>query len=203
MSSKEFILLEKHEASLSRSKKKHYLYRLAVANKDVGAAEDICNAYIGIILGKPEGMEPMPYHVNEAFFLAIVTSYARPFQNNDSNLKLPKKWERFSTKQMQDTHNQMLQLRDEIYAHSDAAIHPMKIYPAGYYSQKLGRVIPRTSMEIEAITLSPQSVMDFRAVCKDLHERLETEVFLQIDRLYGGMDLPSCPFPLRIHDEGL
>ena len=207
MSDTNFIVLERHIRSLPRSKRKFNLYRLAVANKDVGAAEEICIAFLKHIFTTQDAV--IPYHTSEAFIGAIVTAYARPFMDNDSNLKLPKSWRKFSRPELQQAHDQMLDLRGKVFAHSDAGVHPMKIYPAGYYSEKLGRQIPRTSMDLGSITVPPQSVMGFHAVCKDLRQRLEKAVFDEIDELYGGMDLPACPFPVRFEkddgeiDEGL
>ena len=195
MSLTDFIL-KRHEKSLPRSKRKFNLYRLAVANKDVGAAEEICMSFLKYIFTTKE--VAIPYHTSEAFIAAIVTSYARPFIQNDSDLQLPRKWREFNNPQFQDIHERMLKLRSEIYAHSDASIHPMTIVPAGYLSPRLGRKVPRTSMELGSITVPPESVRDFYAVARNLRERLEKTVFDEIEELYGGMDLPACPFPLRL-----
>lgn len=123
--------------------------------------------------------------------------YARPFMDNDSDLKLPKKWRVFGTQQLQDTHDHMIRLRGEVYAHSAASLHPMTILPAGYDSKRLGRKVPQTSMELGSQTVPPESVIGFLAVARNLRERLEKAVFDEIDDLYGGMDLPARPFPVR------
>lgn len=195
-----FEILLRHERSTPRSRRKFNLWRMAVANKDVGAAEEICMAFLKHIFTTTR--ETIPYHTSEAFIGAIVTAYARPFMDNDSDLKLPKKWRVFDTKQLQETHDHMIRLRGEVYAHSDASLHPMTILPAGYDSKRLGRKVPQTSMELGSQTAPPESVIGFLAVAKNLRVRLEKAVFDEIDELYGSMDLPARPFPVRFKKNG-
>jgi hypothetical protein len=121
-----FMILGRHEKSKPRSRKKFKLYRLAVAHQDITYAFDTCDELLTIIFSKATGPK-LPYHLREAFFCTVIVSYARPFMDNDSNLKLPKEWRKFSTKNLQDAHEHILELRGQLYGHSDAAANRMVI----------------------------------------------------------------------------
>ena len=71
---KQFVLIEKRTLSVTRSRKKRDLYRLAVAALDVGTAENYCNELIETI----DWSKNIPFHLTDAFSAAIVVAYARP-----------------------------------------------------------------------------------------------------------------------------
>jgi hypothetical protein len=198
----QFVINLRHENSKPRSRKKFELYRLAVANQDISHAVNTCDELLKIIFAKETGPK-LPYHLREAFFSTIIVSYARPFMDNDSNLKLPKEWSKFSNKGMQDTHLHMLELRNQLYGHSDADANRMIIMPAGYDSKQIGRKIPRTSWMFHTFVPAHESILGFRATAADLQKRLEADVSSRIEELYDGMDLPNKPFRLNRDSEGL
>jgi len=200
---KNFVLNEKRTLSVARSRKKRELYRLALAALDVTAAENYCNELIESINWKKE---TIPFHLTEAFSSAVVIAYARPFvktRNPNSVGILPNKWHIFSNPNLQSTHETMLRLRDDLYAHSDAAMTPMTIIPAGVMMRLVGRRAPRTSWQLGRRAIPPQTtILNFRNVCHDLRQRLEDAVSSAIEDLYGNMELPRAEFRLRF-DEGL
>ena len=197
-----FVLIEKRSTSVARSRKKRELYRLALAALDVRTAENYCDELIETI---DWGGKKIPLHLTDAFSAAVVTAYARPFvQTRDPRSVgvLPKRWHRFSNSQLQDAHETMLRLRDNLFAHTDQTMTPMTIIPAGVMMDQIGRTAPRTSWQLGRRAIPPITTMlNFRNACHDLRARLEDAVSTEIDDLYGNMQLPNAEFRLRF-DEG-
>lgn len=77
----------------------------------------------------------------------------------------------------------------------------MSIIPAGI-DPGIGRPVPGNSWRIGSQLIPPWRVPDFRDTCKDLQTRLERAMTDLMEELYGKMDLPRRPFPLRF-SEGL
>jgi hypothetical protein len=199
---KQFVLIEKRTLSVARSRKKRDLYRLAVAALDVGTAENYCNELIDSI----DWSKNIPFHLTDAFSAAIVVAYARPFvQTRDPRSVgvLPKKWHNFSNPQLQNAHETMLRLRDDLFAHSDQTMTPMSIIPAGVIMHGIGRIPARTSWQLGRRAVPPATaIVNFRNACHDLRKRLEDAVSEAIEELYGKMELPRAEFVLRFN-EGL
>ncbi len=200
---KPFILNQARTLSLARSRKKRDLYRLALAALDVGTAENYCRELADSI---DWDKKKIPFHLTDAFSAAVVIAYARPFvQTKHVGFVgvLPKRWHHFSTPQLQNTHENMLRLRNDLFAHTDQSLTPMTIIPAGVMMNKIGRQAPQTSWQLGRRTVPPQTtILDFRSVCQDLRQRLETSISEMIDELYRNMELPRAPFRLRF-DESL
>lgn len=188
----------------ARSWKKRQLYRLALAALDVATAENYCNELFDSIDWKSGAK--IPFHLTDAFSAAVVVAYARPFINTrDPRFvgKLPKEWHRFSDPRLKETHDSMLRLRNDLFAHTDQTMSPMKVIPAGVDMKGTGRSAPGTSWQIGRRAIPPETTLiNFRNTCRDLRKRLEDAVSAAIEDLYDGMDLPRAPFPVRF-DEGL
>jgi hypothetical protein len=197
----QFILNEKRTQSVARSRKKRELYRLALAARDVGTAENYCKELFESINWNNERI---PFHLTDAFSAAVVIAYARPFvQTKDTRSvgTLSSKWHKFSNPKAQKTHETMLRLRHDLFAHTDQTLSPMTIFPAGVMMKKVGRPAPRTSWQIAGRAIPPEVVLlDYRSTCTDLRERLEAAVSEAVEDLYGNMDLPHAPFLLRFDD---
>lgn len=109
---------DKQEAGRRRS-----LYRLAVARSDIRAAQEIA-AYA----------EKHVPEINELWIPlqdALVAAYARPFTSNKPYGPLANQWTKFSDPKQQQLHNQLLQLRNELVAHTDASQRTVVIFPPG------------------------------------------------------------------------
>jgi hypothetical protein len=199
---KQFVLIEKRTLSVARSHKKRDLYRLAVAALDIGTAENYCNGLIDTI----DWSKNIPFHLTDAFSAAILVAYARPFvQTRDPKSVgvLPKKWHKFSNPHLQNAHETMLRLRDDLFAHSDQTMTRMTIIPAGVMMHRIGRPAPRTSWQLGRRAIPPAiTILNFRNACHDLRKRLEDAVSEAIEELYDKMELPRAEFALRF-DEGL
>jgi hypothetical protein len=197
----QFILKEKRTLSIARSRKKRELYRLALAALDIGTAENYCTELIDSI---DWSAKKIPFHLTDAFSAAVVIAYARPFvQTRDDRSVgvLPKKWHSFPNSQLQNAHETMLRLRDDLFAHTDQTLTPMTIIPAGVMMHSIGRIAPRTSWQLGRRAIPPATtILNFRNTCHDLRERLENAVSKALDDLYGNMELPGAQFPLRFDD---
>lgn len=197
----QFVLKEERTSSVTRLRKKRNLYRLALAALDVGMAENYCDELIQSI---DWDREKIPFHLTDAFSAAVVITYTRPFvatRNPKSVGVLPKKWHKFSNPQLQNAHETMLRLRDDLIAHTDQTMTPMTIFPAGVMMHRISRAAPRTSWQLGRRAIPPTTtILNFRNVCRDLRKRLEDAVSEAIEELYGNMELPRAPFPLRFDD---
>jgi hypothetical protein len=200
----QFVLHPGRTRAIMRSRRKRELYRLALAALDVRTAENYCDELFDSINWKSG--KKIPFHLTDAFSAAVVVAYARPFVNTNDHRsvgKLPKKWHRFSDSQLQETHDSMLRLRNDLFAHTDQTMSPMTIIPAGVEMKGIGRLAPRTSWQIGRRAIPPETtLLSFRNTCRDLRKRLEDAVSNAIEELYGRMDLPRAAFPVRF-DEGL
>jgi hypothetical protein len=204
MPNEQLFVFHAKRTAAARSRKKRDLYRLALAALDVRTAENYCNELFDSIDWKSG--KNIPFHLTDAFSAAVVVAYARPFVNtNDSRSvgQLPKKWHLFSDPRLKETHDSMLRLRNDLFAHTDQTMSPMMITPAGVEMKGVGRPAPGTSWQIERRAIPPATTLvNFRNTCRDLRKRLEDAVIAATEELYGGMDLPRAQFPLRF-DEGL
>jgi hypothetical protein len=199
-----FVIHAKRSESISRTRKKRELYRLALAALDIRTAENYCaELFESIDWSSGKGI---PFHLTDAFSAAVVVAYARPFvptRDPRSVGVLPPKWHRFSNPRLKETHDAMLRLRNDLFAHTDQTMSPMTIIPAGTPLMKVGRIAPRTSWQIGRRAIPPQTtILNYRQTCYDLRKRLEDAVSKAIEELYDGMDLPRASFNLRF-DDGL
>jgi hypothetical protein len=181
-----------------RSARKRDLYRLVVARSDVTAAYYGCE----LLLERVRGFRDSLYY---PLFASVVVCYARPFTRNRPFGPLPQKWARFPDPTLQNAHRKMIKARNELIAHSDTSVRKARIIPPGY----LAATHDGKDFRSEEVGVQVESyyieIPFFRTALKtasDLGRRLESEIDLMIRELYGGMELPSRPFELRV-DEGL
>jgi hypothetical protein len=122
---------------------------------------------------------------------------------NDSALKLPKKWREFKSKDLQAAHDEILRLRGTLYGHSSADANVMLIIPEGCYSREIKQTVPKTSWLFHTYVPAHEALLGFRSVAAELQARLQAEVSRLLEHLYDGMDLPKRAFRLNIESEGL
>ena len=145
------------------------IYKLALALKDITAAEITCSGLKKVILAAEA---KLPYEVNYAFMTAITTCYARPFVDNKSTGVLQKHWRSFSDPRLQKAHDLIMKARHEVYAHSDSSIARLFIVPSGEVMRGFGRRAPRSSWLFETYEFPPDAIMNIHDCCIDLKERL-------------------------------
>lgn len=170
------------------------IYKLALALKDITAAELTCNGFKNAILATES---KILYEVNYAFMTAITTCYSRPFVDNKSTGVLPKHWRKFTDRRLQETHDHIIKARHEIYAHSDSLIARLFIVPAGAEVRGNGRRAPRPSWYFSTYELPPDAIMNIHDCCVDLKQRLETEVSRLVDELCASRGIPETEFELK------
>ena len=192
--------------SRCRSEKKREIYKLILAQSDVGDAFRTCEHFLAVIgphaaksSSRYAGMDhPLYYPLLEA----IVISYARPFTPNDTIGQLQKKWGDFSDPQLQQAHEKILRARNELVAHSDPFARNVKIEPPG--ARRIGGRIHSADVgfSIRGYWFTVKEVNMFYHAAGDLAARLLAEVEKLLADLYGRMDLPTRAFDLQL-DEGL
>ena len=179
-----------------RGIRKRELHKLVVARSDVNAARHACEVLLTRIkdLGDDLYM-PLLY--------AAAISYGRPFSDNRPIGPLPGRWRRFDDPRLQKTHDDLLETRNKLVAHSDPAERTVDIYPPGAPLGKTGLVSGGVSVSIRlggVFTIARfQDVYD---TCMDLGGRLNDEVQALLQELYGNRELPKTDFPLTF-DDGL
>lgn len=188
-----------HRQPPLRSRRKMELYKMLVARSDIDAARTSAELFLKTV--RDIGSE-----LYYPLFTAIVICYARPFTNNVPYGALPKKWEKFSDKKLQDVHDSLMKARNEIVAHSDMSIRKVMIVPAGVVIGKLenGKEMKSASIGVQTnyYLFREHQIRDVHTLTRDLGHRLNMEIESRVAELYEGMQLPASPFNLRI-DEGL
>lgn len=175
--------------ALLRSDKKKQLYKLAVALTDIMAAATSCNLF-------RETVDRINHPLYYPLLVSTVTCYARPFSDNKPLGSLPRQWRQFSDRRLQKTHDDIINARNKIIAHSDLSERKVMIIPP---KCELG--IHRNLGEEVAFAVSsyylPLEMFDLvQAVCADLGPRLLQAVEIELTALYGATPLPSVKFPL-------
>lgn len=183
-----------------RSFRKRELYRLLLARSDITAALEACRLFRSQVdkLGHP---------LYYPLFAAIVVCYARPFTKNRPLGPLPNKWATFAHPMAQKTHDQILDARHQLIAHSDIDARGAMIVPPGFVvGRDEGKELVSDEVAVQTtVDYFPLSFFRVNAwrVIHDLGSRLNEAIEPVVDELYQGMELPARPFTIRIDDEGL
>lgn len=182
----------------SRVQKKKNLYRLLVARSDIDAAHAACQLFLKTVTDLSDDL----YY---PLFTAIVICYTRHFTNNKPFGSLPAKWEKFVDQNHQKLHDSLIQTRNELVAHSDSSVRKAMIVPPGVLigllkerelrSSKIGTQTNYYLFRIPEIRKIP-------SLTADLYRRVNANIEVALEELYGGMELPGAKFLLRF-DDGL
>jgi hypothetical protein len=182
----------------SRAQRKKNLYRLLVARSDIGAAHAACELFLKTVTDLSDDL----YY---PLFTAIVVCYARPFTNNKPFGPLPDKWGKFIDPNQQKLHDSLIKTRHELVAHSDLSVRKAMIVPPGVL---IGRLKER---ELRSSKIGTQTnyflfripeIRKIPSLTADLGRRVNVDIEVALEGLYGGMELPCAKFLLRI-DDGL
>ncbi len=193
MSVLNYLLMRKRP--LTRSKQKSNLYKLVVARSDIHASFNACKVFL-------DKVDNINHDLYYPLYAAIIICYARPFSDNKPIGPLPKEWRGFSDRRLQLTHNDIISARNELIAHSDPKVRKAEIIPSGVI---LGGTTPKTvgiGVQVRTRYFPLERFKDIHDMVLDLGRRLEATIEQQIEKIYGGMELPNAPFELRF-DEGL
>ncbi len=174
-----------------RAHRKKELHKLAVARSDIEAALDAAE-----MLQRTGGLSDGLY---KPLFHATAVSYGRPFTNNTPYGSLSAKWGRFSEPRLQEIHDNLLRVRNELAAHSDQQRRRVEVVPAGTVLPK-GRA-GRLMLSVDNYLWRPDRIQDVVDACRDLGGRLNEEVEARLRELFGDRQLPPQAFPLTFDDE--
>lgn len=168
----------------SRAERKKQLYKLIVAQSDILAAATACNLFIDTVdhLGHP---------LYYPLFCSMVVCYGRPFSDNKPFGPLPKTWRYFSDKRLQALHDDLLNARNKIIAHSDLKERQVAIFPPGV---KFGSSLNESgeiAFGISSYYFPIKNFTYFRALFADLGPRLMAEIEKELSSLYSGLSLPQ------------
>ena len=183
---------------LTRTDLKRQFHKLAIAQSDLLNARAACRYFV-------EHVSDIAHTIYYPLFVTIVICYARPFTNNDTFGRLPKQWGTFSDKRLQKSHELMLKTRNEVVAHSDAAVRQIRIVPAGVtypftFTPDKPVVSQRHGFMIDTYMLEPRHFTDALDTICDVLDRLRPEVTRLFDLLYAYETLPPRIFPMTIDE---
>jgi hypothetical protein len=182
----------------TRSQQKRDLYKLLVARSDLNAS---LRAAIFIIKNVKSIKDRILYPLTTS----VVVCYARPFTANKPYGALPNKWSKFDNPRYQATHDELLQARHELFAHSDMNVKQVMIVPPNIPLMTHGGQEwknPEIGTEVSYKLFAPDYFELVRETNTDIGRRMRAEIDKLIINLYGNMELPNREFSLRV-DEGL
>ena len=182
----------------ARSHQKRDLYRLLIARSDMNASLNACDLILKNVKSiKDENLYPLT--------TSVVVCYSRPFTVNKPYGSLPQKWSKFDKPQYQATHEKLLQVRHELFAHSDMNVRKAQIVPPNVplvidggkelKSPRISTQVTYTLFEIDFFKIVRETNLD-------IGRRMQAEIDKLIIDLYTNMQLPNEAFNLRV-DEGL
>ena len=193
-----------------RSQKKKLFQKLVFAQSDMSSACRACELFLDKV-GMPEKSNPdKTVGIGNPLFLpmleAIIISYSRPFTNNDGVGVLQKKWSQFENPQFADAHEQILQYRNELVAHTDKNVRTIQIVPPNVcvVPTPKGKEMEGLGFRVRTVWIAARRIHLFHELSVHQATRMMDEVIKLFDELYKGMEteLPNKEFDLRI-DEGL
>lgn len=183
---------------LTRTELKREFHKLAVAQSDLIHARAACRYFV-------EHVNDIAHTIYYPLFVTIVICYARPFTDSDTFGRLRKEWGRFSDQRLQRSHDLMLKTRNEVVAHSDAAIRRVRIVPAGvaypFSSSSDKPVISQSpGYMIDTYFLQPSHFTDALDTIYYVLDRLRPEVQRLFDLLYAYEALPPRIFSMTVDE---
>jgi hypothetical protein len=182
----------------TRTELKRQFHKLAIARSDLIHARAACRYFI-------EHVGDIAHAIYYPLFVTIVICYARPFTDNDTFGRLQKRWGAFAEQRLQRSHDLMLKTRNEVVAHSDAAIRKIRIVPAGVtypftFSADTPVISQSHGFMIDTYLLEPSHFTDALDTIYHVLDRLGPEVDRLFDLLYAYECLPPRVFPMTIDE---
>ena len=154
--------------------RKLYAQQLFVATSDIHEATDACQLLI-------ENVRNKNHPLYRPLLTAIIICYSRPFTKNKGYGGLKGKWHKFKSKELQDVHETLLDMRKKVIAHSDSDVCKVNIEMK---DTPFGKRVPSISVVSQSLPLNV-----FPAVlrtCRDIGDRLELEALNKEDLLSDG-----------------
>lgn len=155
---------------------------LAIARSDIEETMAICRLFILRV-------KSVRNKLYDPLLTAIIVCYSRVFLKNRPFGVLPKKWGRFASPILQQTHNTILEQRKKAIAHSDLEFRRVLIVPTYNPSDPMGIIISGS-------VLHPNIVPEILGLCTDLKSRLDTEIEQKLKFIYAGKQWSPEDFEL-------
>jgi len=166
-----------------------HLYKVTIANSDVSSALFTTRLFLKTVKSmKSDGFMPLQD--------SIVVAYARPFTSNKPYGPLDKKWGLFNISGMQNLHDQIIEYRHKLVAHSDKKYRTVQIIPKGTAKVPVGPSNVETAIQLSTTKFTMDTFTKIEKLCLNLGGRLNQEMFRMIEKLYSNGNLPSFPFDL-------
>jgi hypothetical protein len=177
-------------ANATDERRRRALARLVVARASIHAAYEIAEYGDRNI---KDVKDPRRIALQEA----LVVAYARPFTQNDGFGALPAAWSRFTDPQMQRRHDNAIELRHKIVAHSDVNEIRILVYPPGVPGP-IDSVARSDGAGVAIVTERPMPLW-FRGMellCQDLGTRLNRVAEQELQTLFGSISGAQTPIDL-------
>jgi len=168
---------------------------IAVAARDMGCAKE------GFLMISELKCEPGDNRYQPLLFGAVV-SYARPFTANDGFGALSAKWSKFPTGELQEAHQEIIDYRNTVAAHSDISTNKLHIYPTGV-SLMIGEkslTLDEPMYAVSTPLLNKSDIVKYISLCEYQRDRMTDVIVAGMEqRFMRRPGLPPVPFEFR-HD---
>jgi hypothetical protein len=165
------------------------LYKMVVARSDITAALEACDLLLKEVR---DFLEDYKHGKYTPLLNAIIICYARPFTNNKPFGPLDKKWSIFADTKQQDIHKDLINYRHKMIAHSDFNVRKVIIFPKNVAMDDDGKYkSPRVSVSVSIKGLTLEYIENVRAVCFHVGSRLNTEIDVELESLFGDDSVPK------------
>lgn len=171
------------------------LHRVAVAARDMGCAKE------GFLMILELDCEPGDSRYQPLLFGAVV-SYARPFTANDGFGALSGRWAKFSSGELQVAHQQIIQYRNTVAAHSDISTNKLHIYPTGVtvVAGEVSITLDEPMYSVGTPLLNKSDIARYIVLCDYQRDRMTDATIAGMEkRFMRRPGLPAIPFQFH-HD---
>lgn len=169
------------------------LHRLAVAARDMGCAKE------GFLMISELKCEPGDNRYQPLLFGAVV-SYARPFTANDGFGALSAKWAKLPTDELQVAHQEIIEYRNTVAAHSDIRTSKLHIYPTGVQLiiGENSLVLEEPMYAVATPLLNKSDITKYMALCDYQQDRMTDMIIAGMEqRFMRRPGLPPVPFEFQ------
>jgi hypothetical protein len=175
----------------TRSAGKLELHKIVVARSDILSAQQACRLILERVTGlKHELLAPLSQ--------AAVVAYGRPFSGNKGTGTLSRHWSDFPDARLRAVHRKLMDVRNELVAHSDSSVRNVVMVPPGV--QFIGQTSVHMAFRVNAFVLGRPIYVDMDDLCTHQIRRMDERIDELTAQLYHGVPLPPYEFPLTLDD---
>ncbi|KAB0458330.1 hypothetical protein [Vibrio kanaloae] len=166
------------------------VHRIAVAARDISCAQD---GFENIL----ELNAQLGDKLYQSLLFGAVTSYCRPFTNNDGFGNMASKWKKFAGNEvLAETHSQMIDYRNKVVAHSDISSNELTIYPVGgtLIAGEQRHILDEPMFGVSTPLLSIENVRSAVTLCKYQESRMNEYLIKEIGTRFSEPLNGGYPF---------